>query len=135
MRYGMLAVVLLTLTSCISRQATGASEPMTEFRFEEDDPIIPTKITHKSEQLWDGNSLEQSYNYLVYEFETEQHRYFARAYLHEIETVSIHGPFDKSAAELSAIDDVEIDPRILAYLRRRYPEITVLREEGYEPLD
>ncbi|MDP3459638.1 MAG: hypothetical protein Q8S09_10220 [Hyphomonas sp.] len=128
-------MILLTLTTCISLEGTGASEPMTEMRFEEDDPIVPTKITHKSEQIWDGSSLEQSYNYLVYEFETEQHRYVARAYLGEIETVAIYGPFDRASADLVEVDGVEIDQRVVAYLRRRYTEITLLGKEGYEPIE
>jgi hypothetical protein len=53
---------------------------------EADDQIVPVRITHNSEQISDGHGLEQSYNYLVYEFETERHRYRARAYLHEIRT-------------------------------------------------
>ena len=51
---------------------------MPELRLDEDDPILPVRITHNSEQIWDGDTLEQDYNYLIYEFETEQHQYSAR---------------------------------------------------------
>ena len=51
---------------------------MAELRLDEDDPIVPVRITHNSEQIWDGDTLEQDYNYLIYEFETEQHQYSAR---------------------------------------------------------
>ena len=68
---------------------------MAEFRMDEADPILPVRIMHNSEQIWDGDALEQNYNYLVYDFETERHRYRARAYLDEIHTVAVYGPFDK----------------------------------------
>jgi hypothetical protein len=35
---------------------------MAKFRINEEDPILPVRITHNSEQIWNGNSLEQNYN-------------------------------------------------------------------------
>jgi hypothetical protein len=65
---------------------------------DDEDPILPVRITHNSEQIWTGGILEQDYNYLMYEFETEQHKYSARAYLDEIHTVAIYGPYEKDPA-------------------------------------
>jgi hypothetical protein len=108
---------------------------MAEFRIDEEDPILPVRITHKSEQIRNGNTLEQNYNYLVYEFETEQHRYRARTYLNNIRTVAVYGPFAKDSASLVPLEAVEIDQRVLAYLRRRYAEIKTLGPAGYVPIE
>lgn len=107
---------------------------MAEFRIDQEDPILPVRITHNCEQIWDGNSLEQDYNYLVYEFETEQHQYNARSYLHEMHTVAVYGPFEKNADSNTPVKGVAIDQRVLAYLRRRYAEITKLTPTGYVPV-
>jgi hypothetical protein len=108
---------------------------MAEFRIDEEDPILPVRITHNSEQIWNGNTLEQNYNYLVYEFETEQHRYRARTYLNKIRTVAVYGPFAKDSASFAPLEGVEIDQRVLVYLRRRYAEITRLDPAGYMPIE
>ncbi|MBV9394624.1 MAG: hypothetical protein JOZ84_09450 [Methylobacteriaceae bacterium] len=93
---------------------------MAEFRIDEEDAILPVRITHKCEQIWSGKALEQEYNYLVYDFETEQHLYHARAYLKDIRTVSVYGPFAKNSDRLVQLEGIAIDQRVLAYLRRRY---------------
>ena len=108
---------------------------MPELRLDEDDPILPVRITHNSEQIWDGDTLEQDYNYLIYEFETEQHQYSARAYLDEMHTVAVYGPFERNSPSHKPLKDVEIDQRVLAYLRRRYAEITRLSPTGYVPIE
>lgn len=108
---------------------------MAELRLDEDDPIVPVRITHNSEQIWDGDTLEQDYNYLVYEFETEQYQYSARAYLDEMHTVAVYGPFERDSSGHMPTKDAEIDQRVLAYLRRRYAEITRLGPTGYVPIE
>ena len=108
---------------------------MAESRMDDQDPILPTRITHNCEQIWDGDTLEQSYNYLIYEFETEQHRYHARAYLDEIYKVAVYGPFEKESPGSVPLQGVQIDQRVLAYLRRRYSEITRLGPSGYLPVE
>jgi|SRR3954447_26515870 hypothetical protein len=107
---------------------------MAEFRMDEEDAIVPVRITHNSEQIWNRDRLEQDYNYLVYEFETERHRYRARTYLNNIRTVAVYGPFEKDSTSVAPLEDFEIDQRVLAYLRRRYAEITILCATGYEPI-
>jgi hypothetical protein len=107
---------------------------MTEHRIETEDQISPLRITHHCEEIWNGNTLEQKYNYLVYEFETDQHRYRARAYLDDIHTVSIFGPFDKDASGVAQLEGIELDQRVVAYLRRRYREIERLGPAGYVPI-
>src|SRR5215467_9067677 len=102
-----------------------------QFRFDKDDRIVPVRILHNSEQIWNGDELEQNYNYLVYEFETEQHFYTARSYLDDIREVFIFGPFEKSVPTVKELRDVPLDQRVLAYLRRRYFVIKQLGSEGY----
>ena len=108
---------------------------MPGFRLEEEDAISPVRITHSSEQIWNDDTLEQSYNYLDYEFETEQHLYRARSYLDEIQTVAVYGPFDKLSPGPHPTEGVDIDPRVVAYLRRRYLEITIPGPNEYVPLE
>lgn len=134
-RTGSLVLVFLAMAACASPQVIGVPVSLAEFRVDEEDAILPVRITHPSEQMWNGNTLEQNYNYLVYEFETEEHLYRARAYLDDIQTVSIHGPFDRYSSNPAPLAGVEIDPRVIAYLRRRYAVITVLGPTGYVPLE
>jgi hypothetical protein len=101
---------------------------------DKEDPILPVRITHNSEQIWNGKTLEQNYNYLLYEFETDQHLYRARAYLDAIDTVAVYGPFEKDSTNSAPFEGAEIDQRVLAYLRRRYAEITRLGPTGYVPI-
>jgi hypothetical protein len=103
---------------------------MEDFRLDSEDPILPVRITHNCEQLWYGNSLAQDYNYLLYDFETQKYLYQARAYLHEIHTVAVYGPYEKDLANSLPLEGGEIEPRVLAYLRRRYLEITRLGPAG-----
>jgi hypothetical protein len=102
---------------------------------DQEDPILPVRITHKSEQIWNGDRLEQDYNYIMYEFETEQHRYHARTYLNNVRTVAVYGPFEKGDARLAPVEGIEIDRRVLAYLRRRYSATTTLGSTGYVPVE
>lgn len=103
-------------------------------RWEDDDPITPDRILHLSEQIWSGDVLEQDYNYLVYEFDIDGRIFRARAYLDEIETVSCLGAFSPDAPESEAMAAIggPIDPRVLAYFRRRYRTIRRLTAAGYE---
>ncbi len=101
---------------------------------DEEDAIVPTRITHNSEQIWNGTTLEQSYNYLDYEFETDEHLYRARSYLDDIQTVAILGRFDHASSEPEIVTSEQVDPRILAYLRRRYAVITIPGSTDYETI-
>ncbi len=107
---------------------------MEEFKIEEESSILPVRIMHNIEQIWAGKALVQSYNYLEYEFETEQHVCRARAYLDTIHTVAIYGTFEKYSAVLTRLDGVDIDQRVLAYLRVRYAQVTILGATGYVPI-
>lgn len=98
----------------------------------EDDLIQPIIVKHLCDEIWDGPNLEQKYNYLVYEFETDLHSYRARSYLDEIDSVAIYGPFLKDSNDTWALESLEIDPRVLAYFRRRYRKVTRFTSDGYK---
>jgi hypothetical protein len=137
---GFLALLVLAVGACASPIVVGVNSPVSvyqvpDFRMDEDDPIVPVRITHNSEQIWNGETLEQNYNYLVYEFETENHLYRARSYLDEFHTVAIFGPFEKNAEGPMPLEGVEIDQRVISYLRRRYAEVRRFGPTGYEPIE
>lgn len=129
------ALVFMALAASASAQVAEVPAPMLDFRMDVEDDIAPTRITHNSEQMWDGEALEQNYNYLVYEFETDTHIYRARAYLDTIETVAILGRIDRTSSQREMLTSDQVDPRILAYLRRRYAVITILGPAGYAPIE
>jgi len=104
---------------------------MSDVRMESSDPISPVRIVHNCEQLWDGKKLMQCYNYIEYDFETEAHRYRARSYLGKNASVAIYGPFHKSEDGGTVVAGIEIDSRVLSYLRRRFAKIEKLGTSGY----
>jgi hypothetical protein len=60
------------------------------------DLISPVGIDHNVDEIWADDKrkvLEQRYNYLDYHFEKHGRYCRARAYLDEIETVALYGPF------------------------------------------
>lgn len=108
---------------------------MSEFRIEAEDILHPVRITHYCEKIWDGDTLQQNYNYLLYEFEIGPHRYQARSYLDDIDTVAVYGPFAKGSASNEPLAGADIDQQILAYLRRRYTKIDRFGPGGYVPIE
>lgn len=138
---GILALAVLAVSACASPiYVVEANEPVSvtrvsDFRMDDEDPIVPVRIAHNSEQIWNGETLEQNYNYLIYEFETERHFYRARSYLDDIHTVAIFGPFDKGNETPMPLEGVEIDERVISYLRRRYAEVRRFGPNGYEVIE
>ncbi len=140
MRHGFIVFVVMALGGCFSPSISGVNTPVrvhqvSDFRMDMEDAILPVRITHNSEQMWNGDTLEQNYNYLVYEFETEEHLYRARSYLDDINEVAIFGPFDKNAPDSAPLLGVEIDQRVISYLRRRYANLKRFGPTGYEPIE
>jgi hypothetical protein len=96
------------------------------------DDIGPVEIEHRCEEIFDGEALKQSYNYIVYHFDCAGGYFWARSYLDEIGTVSVHGPFE-SRETMKAISG-PLDPAMLSYLKRRFQEIETSGNEGYQPV-
>lgn len=98
-------------------------------RVESDDPVHPKLITHACDEIFeDDGALSQRYNFLVYVFEREGWSIGAKAYLDEIQTVSIFPAESQpprstalTAHDESARDRLLDDVRV--YLKRRYRSI------------
>jgi hypothetical protein len=93
------------------------------------DTVKPTQIEHKCDEIFDGDTLQQKYNYFVYHFERDGRYFWARTYVEDIDTVSIYGPFD--GRETMKPISGSPDDAILAYLKRRFEKIDTLGPEGY----
>jgi len=100
-----------------------------EARFIDEDSIRPTAIEHKCEEIFVGDELEQKYNFLVYHFDRNGVYFCARTYLHDIKTVSLHGPFESKVSMKPTGGSV--DGAVLAYLKRRFATIQTLGNDGY----
>jgi hypothetical protein len=106
-----------------------AGLPMAEFRCIDSDDVTPSEIEHRCEEIFDGEALEQRYDYIVYHFECDDRYFWARAYTHEIDAVSVHGPFDRrdQMKKLAGPPDAAV----LAYLRRRFRKVETLVDGAY----
>ena len=59
-------------------------------RLVDPDSAKPTEIEHKCDEIFDGGTLQQKYNYFVYHFERDGRYFWARTYVEEIGTVSVY---------------------------------------------
>lgn len=98
-----------------------------------DDPILPYKIHHQAEQLFEAQKLQESYNWIDYHFERDGAYCRARTYLLTIGEVAIFGPF-AGPDNLQPVDAPELREAVVAYLKRRFNTITELKEQGYETI-
>jgi len=80
------------------------------------DVVVPTEIEHKVEQL------EQRYNFIDYHFTLDGVYLRARAYLDNIEVVTVFGPFERRGS-IKHIDAPNAKNAVLAYLSRRFRTI------------
>lgn len=95
----------------------------------DEDPVTPVSIEHRCEEIIIGGEVEQHYNYLVYALAYEGRRYAARAYLDQIEEVSLYGPFGPEGDDKRLPGPIP-EP-VLAFFMRRYRTISVLGPKGY----
>ena len=97
------------------------------------DAVSPSAIEHRCEEIWIGGELEQIYNYFVYRFDLDGLHYWARAYLDDIDEVSIM----TASTDLEGLATQQMDgppAAMLDYLQRRYRRIMILGPEGYQPI-
>ena len=87
------------------------------------DLINPTSIEHHVDEIRSDNVLEQLYNFIDYHFERNGSYMMARTYLHSIEDVIVHGPFDERGSE-RPVSAPELENAVMAYLSRRFPKVT-----------
>jgi hypothetical protein len=86
------------------------------------DPITPANIEHSIDEVWNGEKLEQRYNFLDYHFEIGGAYLRARAYVDEMHEVTLAGPFEREGS-IQRVDAPEAEKAVLLYLRRRFPEV------------
>jgi len=94
-----------------------------------DDDIKPSEIEHKCEVIVAGAEVVERYNYFVYHFDCAGRYFWAKAYIDDISTVSVYGPFD--GRETRRLLPGVVDEAVLSYLKRRFTEIQTLGEAGY----
>jgi hypothetical protein len=84
-----------------------------------DDDDLPLSITHSRDSIVVDGVLEEDYRYLVYRFAGDV---VARAYLDDIDEVSILSPHDSPA----------IPEAVMRYLQRRFLKVNQLGgPQGY----
>ena len=102
---------------------------MAEHRIVDRDEVVPTEIEHKCEALFVGDQCEQRYNYIIYHFGCNGAYFWARTYIDEIGTVSVHGPFEDRHT-MTRIHG-PLNEGMLSYLKRRFRKIQTLGNDGY----
>ena len=107
---------------------------MAEYRIVDCDNVVPTEIEHKCEEHFDGDERVQKYNYIIYHFACggSDAYFWARAYIDEIDTISVYGPFESrhAANRISG----PLNEAMLSYLKRRFRRIQKLGDNGYVEL-
>jgi len=86
------------------------------------DPITPSQIEHSVDEVWDGERLEERYNYLDYHFEEPGAYVRARVYFDDAQTATLFGPFEKRGSIARVTSHSMLDAA-LVYLQRRYPNV------------
>jgi hypothetical protein len=99
-----------------------------DVRGAEADPIRPVRIDHDVDEIYDDGALEQHYNFLVYQFAKAGNTLRARAYLDEIDAISIFGPYRGETDE--RVDDPELLDAVMGYLKRRFRRIDRFDTQG-----
>jgi hypothetical protein len=86
------------------------------------DPIAPTQIEHSIDEVWDGERLEQRYNFLDYHFDEQGCYLRARVYLDDSQTATLFGPFE-GRGSIAKVVSPSTEQAVLTYLRRRYAKV------------
>ena len=87
-----------------------------------EDMITPVQIEHSIDEVWNGDELEQFYNYLDYHFEKDGAYLRARVYLDDPLTALLFGPFD-SRQSINAVAAPSVREVVEAYLGRRFRKV------------
>ncbi len=86
------------------------------------DKIQPVKISHHVDEIREGDRLVERYNYVDYEFENDDGYIRARAYLDEVDKVTIFGPFT-NRSQNTKTSSPDFEAAVLEYLKRRFHRI------------
>lgn len=86
------------------------------------DPIVPTSIEHSIDEVWNGEELDQYYNFIDYHFEESRAYLRARFYLDEPQKVFLSGPFESRQSKVVVAADSTREA-VVTYLERRFSKI------------
>lgn len=87
-----------------------------------DDPVTPVLIDHIVDEIYAAGALQESFNFLDYHFEKDGRYVQARAYLDDIGTVVVYGPYESNESLIPVSDDAYKN-EVVAYFKRRYSRI------------
>jgi len=90
----------------------------------------PYQIEHLVDVLGSDGQIDQVYNYLVYRFQDNGAYIWARAYLDDIGTISIYGPFN-SDTDLTPVENSSLMNGVIDYMKIRYADLQAFGENGY----
>jgi hypothetical protein len=91
------------------------------------DNIGPIEIEHRCDEIFEGEALQERYNYIVYHFDCNGSYFWARTYTDNIGTVSVSGPYDREKKNLIS---GPLDEAMLSYFKRRFNTV-VWRNERH----
>ena len=101
--------------------------------FDDLDPIQPTLIEHKVDEIIIEGEIEQSYNFVDYWFDCAVGRMRARAYLDRAHEASIYPPMLMVHGKPPQfLEDWMTREAVIRYLSRRFLVIKELGPQGYE---
>ena len=92
------------------------------------DPIRPVEIEHAIDEVYDGDKLEQRYNFLDYHFERDEAYCRARSYADDFQTVTLFGPFENKGS-IQKVSRPDLERDVLRYLQRRFRNVKPTPED------
>ncbi|KTE03113.1 hypothetical protein ATE68_04295 [Sphingopyxis sp. H038] len=87
------------------------------------DKIEPIQIEHSIDEVWEGDQLHESYNFLDYHFEREGNYCRARTYADDFQSISLFGPFE-GRHSIQRIDSPNFEHDVTLYLERRFIQVS-----------
>lgn len=98
-----------------------------------EDEEQPSRITHNRDQIREGSELVQDYNFIDYWFGSGAERVHARYYLDD-ERVTVDLPLKQGELLNLAQAEARVPAKTLCFLQRRFGQIDVLTDNGYETI-
>ena len=130
----------IAIPEIVEPSATKAKDPVgltisstsqsLEIEIDLSDPISPSDVQRKVEEIREGDQVFEHYECTVYEFERDGAFCEAREDHPNSREVTISGPYSGRDRN-TKLDAPEFRTAVLAYLKRRYDVILELRESGY----
>ena len=90
----------------------------------DDDEIVPVRIVHDMEEIYQNGRVEQRYNFMDYHFEGEGAHIRARHYVSSRSKVTIYGPYASPESQETVVAP-EFARKVRAYLDRRFAHVSI----------